>query len=60
MGDSAHVDRLIHKPAEFGLPGTMMAFPGLPDANQRAEVIAFLRTKADSPYPLPEAPAAAP
>jgi cytochrome c len=57
--DYAHVDRLIHKPAEFA-PGTMMAFPGLPDANQRAEVIAFLRTKADSPYPLPEAPAAGP
>ena len=55
--DYAHVDRLIHKPAEFA-PGTMMAFPGLPDANQRAEVIAFLRTKADSPYPLPEAAAA--
>ena len=48
--DYAHVDRLIHKPAEFA-PGTMMAFPGLPDANQRAEVIAFLRTKADSPLP---------
>ena len=57
--DYAHVDRLIHKPAEFA-PGTMMAFPGLPDANQRAEVIAFLRTKADSPYPLPEAAAAKP
>jgi cytochrome c2 len=55
--DYAHVDKLIHKPAEFA-PGTMMAFPGLPDANQRAEVIAFLRTKADSPYPLPEAEAA--
>jgi cytochrome c len=56
----AHLDALIHKPAEFA-PGTMMAFPGLPDANQRAEVIAFLRTKADTPYPLPEAaPAAAP
>ena len=54
--DYAHVDRLIHKPADFA-PGTMMAFPGLPDANQRAEVIAFLRTKADSPYPLPEAAA---
>jgi cytochrome c len=55
----AHLDALIHKPAEFA-PGTMMAFPGLPDANQRAEVIAFLRTKADTPYPLPEAAAAAP
>ena len=48
----AHLDALIHKPTDFA-PGTMMAFPGLPDANQRAEVIAFLRTKADSPYPLP-------
>jgi cytochrome c len=58
--DYAHVDRLIHKPADFA-PGTMMAFPGLPDANQRAEVIAFLRTKADTPFPLPEAaPAAKP
>jgi cytochrome c len=55
----AHLDALIHKPAEFA-PGTMMVFPGLPDANQRAEVIAFLRTKADTPYPLPEAAAAAP
>jgi cytochrome c len=54
----AHLDALIHKPAEFA-PGTMMVFPGLPDANQRAEVIAFLRTKADTPYPLPEAAAAA-
>jgi cytochrome c len=55
----AHLDALIHKPAEFA-PGTMMAFPGLLDADQRAEVIAFLRTKADTPYPLPEAAAAAP
>jgi cytochrome c len=55
----AHLDAMIHKPADFA-PGTMMVFPGLPDANQRAEVIAFLRTKADSPFPLPEAVAAAP
>jgi len=48
----AHLDALIHKPTDFA-PGTMMAFPGLPEANQRAEVIAFLRTKADSAYPLP-------
>ena len=27
--DYAHVDRLIHKPADFA-PGTMMAFPGYP------------------------------
>ena len=57
VGPTSMLDRLIHKPAEFA-PGTMMAFPGLPDAKQRADVIAFLRTKADSPYPLPEAAAA--
>ena len=38
----------------------MMAFPGLPDAKQRADVLAFLRTKNDNPPPLPEVAAAAP
>jgi cytochrome c len=57
--DYADLNALLQNPAEFA-PGTMMAFPGLPDAKQRAEVIAFLRTKADSPAPLPEAAAAAP
>src|SRR6186713_1440059 len=58
-----HLDAMIHKPAEFA-PGTLMAFPGLPDAQQRADVLLFLRSKTDSPPPLPEvvatAPAAAP
>ena len=58
-----HLDAMIHKPAEFA-PGTLMAFPGLPDAQQRADVLLFLRTKTDNPPPLPEvvatAPAAAP
>jgi cytochrome c len=57
--DYAHIDAFIHKPMEYA-PGTMMAFPGIPDAKQRAEVLAWLRTKADSPAPLPEAAAAAP
>ncbi len=52
-----HIDAMIHKPAEFA-PGTLMAFPGLPDAKQRADVILFLRTKTDSPPPLPEPKAA--
>jgi cytochrome c len=34
-------------------PGTAMAFPGIPDAKKRANVIAFLRTKSDNPPPLP-------
>jgi cytochrome c len=58
--DYAHIDAMITNPQAYA-PGTMMAaFPGVPDANQRADVIAFLRTKADSPAPLPEAAAAAP
>jgi cytochrome c len=45
---------MIENPNAFA-PGTKMAlFPGLPDAKQRAEVIAFLRTKTDNPPPLPE------
>jgi cytochrome c len=53
-----HLDAMIHKPAEFA-PGTLMAFPGIPDAKQRANVILFLRTKTDNPPPLPEPTATA-
>jgi cytochrome c len=35
-----------------------MAFAGLKKPDERANVIAYLRTLADSPVPLPEAPAA--
>ncbi|MGB6389108.1 MAG: c-type cytochrome, partial [Methyloceanibacter sp.] len=48
------IDAFMHKPMEFA-PGTLMAFPGLPDPKQRGDVLAFLRIKADSPVPLPEA-----
>jgi cytochrome c len=49
-----NLDHMIENPNAFA-PGTKMAlFPGLPDAKQRAEVIAFLRTKTDNPPPLPE------
>ena len=50
---------MVHKPAEFA-PGTLMAFPGLPDAQQRADVLLFLRSKTDNPPPLPEVAATAP
>jgi cytochrome c len=45
------------------VPGTTMAFAGLPRASERADVIAFLNSRADNPAPLPkaaEAPARAP
>lgn len=43
----------ISNPA-LALPGTDMLFPGLQDENQRANVIAYLRTLSDKPLPLPE------
>lgn len=40
-------------------PGTRMTFAGIPNAQQRADVIAYLRTLSPNPVPLP-APEAAP
>jgi cytochrome c len=37
------------------IPGTNMTFAGLSRASQRADVIAYLRTLADNPQPLPKA-----
>ncbi|HTK84264.1 MAG TPA: cytochrome c family protein [Patescibacteria group bacterium] len=53
------VNHFIWKPRSF-VPGTKMTFPGLPKTQDRADVIAFLRTLSDSPLALPaagEAPA---
>ena len=52
------LDALIHNPQAFA-PGTMMAFPGVPDVKKRANIIAFLRSNSDNPAPLPEAAAPA-
>jgi cytochrome c len=41
-------------------PGTKMTFAGLSNPQDRANVMAFLNTKSDSPKPLPAAPAAEP
>jgi cytochrome c len=55
----------LRQPALF-VPGTKMSFAGLPNPQDRLDVIAFLRTQADMPFPLPpssggaSAPAAAP
>jgi len=58
--DYAHIDAFITNPQVYA-PGTMMAFPGVPDVKKRANIIAFLRTQTDNPPPLPEAaPAGAP
>ncbi len=40
------------------VPGTKMAFAGLKNDQERANVIAYLRTLSDNPVPLPDAAAA--
>ena len=48
------LDAWLTNPAAFA-PGTMMAFPGIPDTKKRADVIAYLNANSDSPLPLPKA-----
>jgi cytochrome c len=48
------LDHFLTNPKSF-VPGTAMAFAGLPRGSERADVIAFLNSKADSPKPLPKA-----
>jgi cytochrome c len=47
-----NLDQFLSGPEKF-IPGTFMTFEGLPDPQQRADAIAFLRTKSDNPPPLP-------
>ena len=63
-----NLDHFLFSPKAF-VPGTAMGFAGLKKDDERANVIAYLRTLSDSPVPLPtaeaapapaEAPAAAP
>jgi cytochrome c len=42
----------LANPKQF-IPGNKMAFAGLPKASERADVIAFLRSRADQPAALP-------
>jgi cytochrome c len=48
----------LKNPKAFA-PGTKMTFAGLSNPQDRANVIAFLNSKSDSPQPLPAAPAEA-
>jgi cytochrome c len=58
--DYESINKMITNPGEY-VPGTKMAiFPGLPDAQDRADVLLFLRTKNDNPPPLPEVKTPAP
>jgi cytochrome c len=35
------------------IPGTIMAFAGIPQAGERADLLSYLRTLSDNPVPLP-------
>ena len=48
------LSQFIANPKGF-VPGTAMGFAGIPKDSERADVIAYLRTLADSPVPLPTA-----
>jgi cytochrome c len=63
--DYDHLDHFLTSPKGL-VKGTAMGFAGIKNPTERANLIAFLRTLADTPAPLPEAtapaaePAAAP
>jgi len=55
--DYAHLYQFLENPGKV-VKGTKMAFAGLKKSEDRLNVIAYLRTQADTPFPLP-APAPA-
>jgi len=54
--DYDHLNRYLTSPKGL-VKGTIMGFAGIKNPTDRANLIAFLRTLADTPVPLPEAPA---
>ena len=50
--DFQSISEFTAKPAVY-LRGTKMAFAGLRDAAERADIIAYLRTQSSKPVPLP-------
>jgi cytochrome c len=51
----SELDIFLTKPQER-VPGTRMTFPGLPDQQERADLIAYLNAKSDAPLTLPKTP----
>ena len=46
------LNKMIYKPGKF-VSGTKMAFAGLKEAKDRADVIAYINSMSDSPLALP-------
>ncbi|BCH27974.1 c-type cytochrome [Mesorhizobium sp. L-8-3] len=55
--DYEHLNHFLTSPKGY-IKGTAMGFAGVKKPEERANLIAYLRTTADSPAPLPEAGAA--
>ena len=47
------LNKFLYDPKAYA-PGTKMTFAGLKKDDDRAAVIAYLRSRADSPQPLPQ------
>ena len=47
------LDKFIHNPKK-DVPGTIMAFAGIPAGGERADIIAYANTLSDNPAPLPK------
>jgi cytochrome c len=45
--------KYLHKPAE-NVPGNKMVFAGVPDNNDLADLLVYLRKLSDNPAPLPK------
>lgn len=48
------LDAFIHNP-KAAVPGTIMAFAGIAKAEERADLLVYLRSLSDNPAPLPAA-----
>ena len=50
--DYESLNQFLFKPKSFA-PGTKMTYAGIPTANKRADIIAFMRSLSSIPLPLP-------
>ena len=48
------LNAFLHNPKGF-IPGTSMSLAGVPRGSERADLIAYLNSKSDSPAALPKA-----
>ncbi len=52
LWDWDHLNHFLHGPKQY-IPGTAMGFAGLPKDQERADLLAYLGTLADTPVPPP-------